>query len=74
MLNQFSAIKHGTTQAQTKWEKSLLDEDERVKLDDEYKWTPDTSLMTNQMGVVRTALENFTKSKGKLKNTHIIGV
>ena len=74
VLGQYKTIREQTTKIQSAWEKALVDEDERVHLDKDYQWTPETSLMSNQMGVVTTALDNYAKSKFKLEKTHIVGV
>ena len=74
VLHQFQTISSQTEKAESVWEKALVNEDERVHLDKEYRWNPDTSLMSNQMGVVKTALDNYAKSKYKLEQTHIVGV
>ncbi len=74
VLNSYKVIADQTTNAQSVWEKSLLEENEKQKLPIEYSTKPDTSLLTNQFGVANTSFNNFTKSKYKLDKLHVRGV
>lgn len=73
-LSRFGAITDNTDKAESVWEKAFEDEEERAKVDQQYAWNGSTSLLTNQMGVVKAALDNYTKSKGKLERVTIVGV
>jgi hypothetical protein len=74
-LSRFQAITGQTEKAESLWEKAFQEEEERPQLDKQYKWNnKDTSLMTNQMGVVTAALDSFKRSRGKLERTTIVGV
>ena len=73
-LSRFEVITGGTEKAESLWEKAFDDEEDRAKVDTQYTWNGSTSLMTNQMGVVKAALDNYTKSKGKLERVTIVGV
>ncbi len=74
VLHDYQTIANQTTNAQSVWEKALLDENKRRSLAPEYSYKPDTSLLTNQFGVASTSLSNYSQSKFKLDQLHIIGV
>ena len=74
VLNQYATVAKETKNANSVWEKALMDENERATLDKEYEWHGDGRLMANQMGVVKLALDNYEKSKYKLERAHIVGV
>lgn len=71
VLAQFATIKKETTNANSVWEQALLHEQARIEVPAEYKASAD-GMVANQMGLATTALENYTKSKGKLER--IVGV
>lgn len=73
-LSQFKAITNDTEKAESVWEKAFEDEEKRATVDQQYSWNGNTSLMTNQMGVVTAALDNYKQSKGKLERVTIVGV
>ena len=74
LLNQHLAIKRGTKNINSKWEEALMADHDREQISKEYKKIPELGLLMNQVGLVATANKNFTKSKNKLSDTHLIGV
>lgn len=74
VLHNFAAIQKTTTKAESTWEKSLTDENDRQKLDKEFHWKGDNTLMANQMGIAKAAADNFNRSKFKLERAYIVGV
>ena len=56
------------------WTKGMQEDNERVPLDKVYTAGKDERFWSNQMGLVTTALENYTKSKYKLERMHPVGV
>ena len=73
VLAQFAQIVKETSNASSAWEKALMHEQQRVEVPEEYK--ADSSSMTvNQTGLVTTALDNYTRSKGKFERTVLTGV
>ena len=73
VLSNFSTITNQTSNAESLWEKALMEDQERVEIPTEFKAT-DAHMMVNQMGLAKTALDNFTKSKGKFNRQYISGV
>ena len=73
VLAQFAQIVKETSNAQSAWEQALMHEQERTEVPEEYK-TNDAGMIVNQTGLVTTALDNFTKSKGKFERTVLTGV
>ena len=73
VLSNFSTITNQTSNAESLWEKALMEDQERVEIPTEYKAT-DAHMMVNQMGLAKTALDNFTKSKGKFNRQYISGI
>ena len=74
VLNQYDGIMKTTSSASSMWEKALLHETKRVEMPKDFRPRDDTEGMTNQMGVVTTALDNYKASKNKLQRMHLIGV
>lgn len=72
VLHQFQVIKQETEHAESAWEQALLHEQERTEVPMEYK-TKDGGMVSNQMGLVTTALDNYTRSKGKLERVTPVG-
>jgi len=73
MLNQFAGVVKTTKSPKLKWEEFIAAENERVQL-------PETTIKgrnvyaANQMGLVRTAMENYAKSREKLSAIVPVGV
>ena len=74
VLSQHQGIGETTEKASTQWEEAIMHDIKRVDLPDEYQSTEGTTGMTNQMGLVTTALENYKSSKNKLDRLHLVGV
>ena len=74
VLNQYDGIMNTTSSASSLWEQALLYETKKVEFPKEFRPRDDTDGMTNQMGVVTTALDNYKASKNKLGRMHLIGV
>lgn len=74
VLHNFATVSHDTKAVESQWEKALTDETDRQALPTEFEWKPDTALMANQMGLVKTAMSNFAKSKYKLSMQLPVGV
>jgi len=72
VLHQFQVIKQETDSANSVWEQALLHEQERTEIPMDYK-TKDGGMVSNQMGLVTTALDNYTRSKGKLERVTPVG-
>lgn len=65
---------NSVTQTQDHWTKAMAEGNERVPLDRVYVGNKDEKYSTNQMGLVTTALENYTNSKFKMERMHPVGV
>lgn len=74
VLNQFRGISETTGESASLWEKALLYEDARVQMPKEFRVVGDSDGMTNQMGVVSVALDNYKASKQKFSRLHLVGV
>lgn len=72
VLAQFAAIVDQTSNAQSAWEKALMHEQQRVEVPEEYK-AKDAEMISNQVGLVTTALDNFAKSKSKFERVYSMG-
>jgi len=73
VLAQFSQIAKETSNAESVWEKSLMHEQERTEIPEEYK-ADDGEMIASQTGLVTTALDNYVHSKGKFERTVLTGV
>lgn len=73
VLSNYDAITKDTVSAETAWEKSLMHEQQRTEIPQEYQ-PQDKGMIANQLGLVTTALDNFAKSKGKFNRQFIAGV
>lgn len=73
VLAQFAQIVKETSNAESAWEKALLHEQQRTEVPTEYK-PNDGGMIANQTGLVTTALDNFSRSKGKFERTFLTGV
>lgn len=74
VLNQFTGVNSTTSSASSKWEEALLYGTKRVELPKEFHPDGDLSGMSNQLGVVTAALDNYRASKEKLKRMYLVGV
>ena len=74
VLHQYAAAVAGTENPESLWEKALMHEQKRTEMPKEYRPEDDTKMLTNQLGIVTTALDNYDNSKYKLERTHMIGV
>lgn len=73
VLANFKAITQETTNAESAWERAMMHEQERTTLPTEYV-PGDGGMMTNQIGLVTTALDNYKQSKGKFQRTTLVGI
>jgi len=74
VLNQFTGVVDTTTTASSKWEEAMLYDTKRVELPQEFRPDSETDGMSNQLGVVTAALDNYKSSKEKLKRMYLVGV
>lgn len=72
VLAQFEQITKETENASSAWEKALMHEQQRVEVPQEYK-AKDSGMVANQVGLVTTALDNYTKSKSKFERVAPVG-
>ena len=56
------------------WTQGMQQDNDRVPLDRVYTGDKDDRFWANQMGLVTTALENYTNSEFKLERMHPVGV
>jgi hypothetical protein len=56
------------------WTQGMQENNERTPVDGVYRAEKDDRFWSNQMGLVTTALENYTNSKFKLERMHPVGV
>lgn len=73
VLQQHRGIREGTEAAETVWEQALIHDDTRITIPEEYK-PKGSEMAATQMGLVRTALENFAKSKSRFAKSTVVGV
>jgi hypothetical protein len=74
VLNQFAGVTNTTSSASSRWEEALVYDTKKVELPEEFRPHDDTAGMTNQIGLVTAALENYKASKNKLQRLHLVGV
>lgn len=74
VLNQFSGVVDTTSTASSKWEEAMIYGTKRVELPQEFRPEGDSDGMSNQLGVVTAALDNYKASKEKLKRMYLVGV
>lgn len=74
VLNQYDALQKTHSSAKTNWEKTMMYENERVELPQEFHVEGVDKGMANQMGIATVALDNYKKSKEKLMRMHLVGV
>jgi hypothetical protein len=73
VLENFQTIRSTTTHSGAMWEDALNFERDTLPMPDYAKDRGDTGQMANQMGLVETAAANFTNSKNKLSQLHLVG-
>jgi hypothetical protein len=73
VLSQHQGISEGTESAETIWEQVLVFDDTRLDIAEEYK-PKGAEMAANQMGLVETALTNFSRSKARLTRSSVVGV
>lgn len=73
VLGQFQGVNSTTSSASTMWEQALVHETKKVDMPQDFRPKGDTEGMSNQMGLVSTALENYKNSKNKLQRLHLVG-
>lgn len=74
VLNQFKGVVSTTSDASSKWEEALIHDTKRVELPQEFQPQGTMDGMTNQLGIVTAAFENYKASKNKLQRLHLVGV
>jgi hypothetical protein len=74
VLHQFKGVSNTTSKASHLFEQALLHENDRTELPQEFRPTNDSMGLTNQMGLVTTAMDNYKKSKQKLERMFLVGV
>lgn len=74
VLSQFAGITDTTSTASSKWEEAMIHGTKRVELPKEFRPEGDSDGMSNQLGVVTAALDNYKASKQKLKRMYLVGV
>lgn len=72
VLHNYANVVRPNNDAHTKYEQALEDENKRVQLPAIVKKTRN-EMIANQMNLVRTAAENFAKSKTKLDAMTAVG-
>jgi len=73
VLQQYDGIYNTTSDASSSWEKAMVHETERVDLPKEFRPSKDTMGMTNQLGIVTTAADNYKKHRKKLERMFLVG-
>jgi len=74
VLNQFAGATNTTSSASSRWEEALIHGTKRVELPEEFRPQDDMEGMSNQIGLVSAALDNYKASKNKLGRLHLVGV
>jgi predicted ATP-binding protein involved in virulence len=72
VLSNYAAVTETNNNPHTTWEKSLEEENEMSSLPKVYQTQGQLSAV--QLGIVRTAEENYAKSKNKLSTMYVTGV
>lgn len=73
MLNEYAGVVKTNTNPKMKWEQFIEAENERVQLPETTKKARNV-YVSNQMGLVELALQNFVNSKQKLNAIVAVGV
>ena len=74
VLNQFAGVTNTTSSASSRWEEALIHGTKRVELPEEFRPHDDMEGMSNQLGLVTAAQDNYKASKNKLQRLHLVGV
>jgi hypothetical protein len=74
VLNQFDGIMKTTSSAAMTWEQAMIHETKRVDLPKDFRPKDDMEGMSNQVGIVSTALDNYKSSRGKFERMHLVNV
>lgn len=74
VLHQFKQQTADTEHAESLFEQALMQEDDRVNIDDKFKVQGEMSLLSTQIGVTDVAQKNYDKTKNKLANAFLVGV
>lgn len=74
VLGQYDGIMKTTGKSASLWEKAMIHETERHEMPQEFRPTDDSEGMTNQVGLVTTALLNYKASKEKFSRMYLVGV
>lgn len=72
-LNDFTAILSNNENPRTKWEDAYEREAKRAHIPEAYAKLKD-EMIVNQIGLVETALKNFTKSQQRFRLSSPVGV
>lgn len=72
VLSNYATVTETNNNPHTTWEKSLEEENEMSSLPKVYQTQGQLSAV--QLGIVRTAEENYAKSKNKLSTMYVTGV
>jgi hypothetical protein len=73
LLNEYAGVVKTNKNPKMKWEEYIDAENERIQLPETTKKGRNV-YMANQMGLVRTAMENYVKSREKLSSIVPVGV
>jgi hypothetical protein len=72
VLSNYAAVTESNNNPHTTWEKALEEENEMSTLPKVYQTQGQLSAV--QLGIVRTADENFKRSKSKLDTMYVAGI
>jgi len=74
VLHQYKGVTATTDNVNSVYEKALMHDQERVSIPSEYKMSGADGMIAGQLGLVTTALDNFKKSKEKLRRVHMVSM
>lgn len=74
VLNQFDGVMKSTSSAAMTWEQAMIHETKRVELPKDFRPKDDMEGMSNQVGIVTTALDNYKASRAKFERMHLVNV
>lgn len=74
VLHQFALMAEQTDPGRSSWEQAMVEENERIDMDQVYRDHNETEQTVTQLGLVQTALANYKKSTEKLSSLHASGV
>jgi len=72
-LHQFAGVNDTTSEAGDLYTKSLLQDTKRSEIPKDFRVRGDADFMSNQMGLVATAFNNYKASKRKLERMYTVG-